>query len=405
MLAILFMVSMWNYVDRQIISVLVTPIKAEFHASDTQMGLLTGFAFAASYAIFGLPAARLADRGDRRLVVSGAVIIWSGFTTCCGLVSSFPLLVLARLGVGVGEAGAIPPAQSLIADYFAPGQRARALAVFMSSAMFGTLLAFGIGGRIAAAHGWRSAFIALGLPGLLIALLAAIGLKEPRRMAQAGTSASTEPLGESLRALLAKRSYIYLTIAMVLYFMVAYGAVSWFPAYLGRTLHMGLALIGSSYGTSIGIASFVGTLLGGGLTDRLGRQDGRWFGRAPALMLLVALPAFFVGLLSASTGAFIAAAAIGTAALYGAVPGMFALLHATCGSPRRALAVAVLFFFANLIGLGLGPLLTGALSDHFAAAHDADGLGHALMLSCCALLPAGLALWRAGALGLAERED
>jgi MFS family permease len=423
-LGVLFLVSMWNYVDRQLMSVLIEPIKAEFGVSDAQMGLLTGFAFAFSYAALGVPIARFSDRGDRRLIIAGAVAVWSLFTACCGLASSFVLLLLMRVGVGVGEAGALPPAQSLIADYFPPEKRTKALAIFMASALVGNFLAFFAGANLAATFGWRTAFLGLGLPGLLIGALAFGVLREPRRQAVAAgpgvefaagvgaaagvesgasvgsgagvgvgaTAAGAESFGATLHALASKRTYVLIILAMVLYFLATYGATAWFPAYLGRVMKMGLRQIGSTYGPLTAVAALVGTLGGGLLTERLARRERRWMGWLPAAFLLACWALLELGLWSDSLPLFFVATGLGAAALNGALPGMFAMLHLVCGSARRAMAVALLYFFANLLGLGLGPLITGALSDHFRPALGPAGLRLALMGSCLFLLPAGAAL-------------
>ena len=230
LLAILFLVSTSNYIDRQVMSVLIEPIKAEFQVSDTAMGLLTGFAFAATYALLGIPVARWADRGDRRQVITLSLAVWSVATMACGFAGSFATLALARVGVGVGEAGALPPAQSLIADYFPPAQRTRALAIFMASATLGYLIALSGGAKLAAFHGWRTTLIVLGAPGLLLCALTAFGLAEPRRGRASREVAHSEPLKATLRALLAKRSYVGIVLAMTFYYLVAYGALTWIPA-------------------------------------------------------------------------------------------------------------------------------------------------------------------------------
>ncbi len=392
-LAILFLVSLSNYADRHVVSVLIEPIKTEFQVSDTAMGLLTGIAFAATYAILGIPVARLADRGDRRLVITASLAVWSVATIACGFAKSFPMLVLARLGVGVGEAGAIPPAQSLIVDYFPPDQRTRALAIFMSSASFGYLAAFVGGAAIAAAHGWRWAFIVLGLPGLLLCLLTWFGLAEPRRHAAIAVAATPqEPLKLALTLLAGKRSYVLTVVAMILYFMVAYGALTWIPAYLTRVLQVDLVRISIAYGAASMAAALVGTLLGGWVTDRIARRGNSALATVPGLTLLAVWPIYQAMLMVDDIALFLQLNFIGGLALGAAVPAMFSVIHLVCGSARRSMAVAVAFFFANLVGLGIGPVITGALSDAFTASFGPVGLRYALMVAMTMMLPAGLAL-------------
>jgi predicted MFS family arabinose efflux permease len=398
-LAVLSLISMWNYVDRIIMSVLLEPIKKEFGASDAQMGLLTGMAFALSYAACGIPVARLSDRGDRRLIVVAAVAIWSFFTMCCGLAGSFGQLALARIGVGLGESGSMPPSQSLIADYFRPEQRTMAFGVFMVSAMVGNMIAFTVGTQLAVAFGWRMAFIGLGAPGLLIAVLAWLILKEPRQAMGAGiVREPQESFATNLRVLARKRSYLLVNFSMIMFYCVSYGATSWFPAYLARVMKMGLAEVGSVYGPAYAVATLLGTVLGGVMTDWLAARDRRWLGWLPALALLISFPLFEMALQSTSIAFFIVMACIGIAFLTSALPGMLSLLHAVCGAPRRAMAVAMLYFFANLLGLSLGPLITGMISDHFNPGFGAAGLRFGLMAATVFLLPASLVLLAAGSL-------
>jgi MFS family permease len=395
LLAILFLVSMSNYVDRQVMSVLIEPIKAEFQVSDAMMGLLTGFAFAAVYAVLGIPIARLADRGDRRLVITVSILIWSVMTMVCGFARSFTLLALSRTGVGIGEAGALPPAQSLIADYFPPQQRTRALSIFMLSATAGYLIAFAGGAQLAASHGWRMALIVLGAPGILLALITLVGLHEPRRLAgySQPAAAAQEPLGKAIGALLRKPSYVLVNIAGVLYFFVAYGAVTWFPAYLGRVMHLKLTEVGGLYGVLAACGALFGTLGGGLITDFLAKRDVRWLARAPGLILMACAPLYVLALMSDQVMVFFALSFVGGVGLAASVPALFSVLHAICGSARRAMSVAILFFSANLLGLGFGPLVTGALSDMFTARLGPSGLRWALVGAILVLIPTGAALW------------
>jgi predicted MFS family arabinose efflux permease len=404
LLLILLLVCTCNYIDRQVMSVLIEPIKTEFHASDAAMGALTGLAFAACYAIFGLPVARLADRGDRRAVITVAVAIWSLATAACGLAQSFIQLALARTAVGFGEAGAIPPAQSLIADYFPPAQRSGALAVFMGGATIGYMVAFSGGAWLAATHGWRSAMIALSLPGLLLALVARLGLSEPRKAnPELARTARTETFQDSLRALVRKKSFVYLNLAMTLYFMVAYGALTWFAPYMSRVLHLSMVEVGPGFGVLTAISGLVGGIGGGALIGKIAARDRRLLAWGPATMFVLAAPALWIGLSTDNLPVFfVSAVIVGNAALGSTVPPMFAILHAVCGSARRATAVALIFFVANLLGLGLGPLITGRLSDIFTAAHGPVGLRYAIMAASTMCLPTAVFLWRCG---VVLRED
>lgn len=387
-LAVLFLVSTSNYVDRNIISVLLEPIKTEFGVSDTLLGLLTGISFAVFYATLGIPVARWADRGNRKVIITLSLTIWSVMTALCGLAHSFWQLALARVGVGAGEAGALPPAQSLIADYFGPRRCARALAVFMSSSMCGYLLGFVAGAQIATTYGWRMAFLIVGLPGLALAVLVHFVLHEPRTLPQfRPLPGSQESMGATFRALISKRAFVYLVIAMVIYFMFAYGALVFLPSYMVRVLKVTLAEVGNAYGAVSAASAIVGTVLGGFLTDQLSKRHLSWLVWLPALGLVMCWPLYEAMLLAPSFAMALIFAGLAGLSLNAAVPAMWACLHAICGSARRAMSVAVVFFFANLIGLGLGPVMVGALSDAFSAIHGPVGIRYALMLMMTLLLP------------------
>ncbi len=404
-LFVLFLVCLSNYVDRHVMAVLIVPIKAEFGVSDAAMGLLTGFAFAATYAVLGIPFARWSDRGDRRIVITASLAIWSAATMLSGFVKSCPMLALTRLGVGVGEAGAVPPAQSLIADYFPPEQRTRAIALFMTAAAFGYYIAFAGGTRITEAYGWRWAFIALGMPGLLLCLLTYFGLSEPRRRTHSAFAASSEGFVDSLRQLAAKRSFVLIVAAMVLYFLTQYGAMTWQPTYINRVLGVPMTTIGSYYGLVQTAAVLVGSIAGSWIVDRLARSDPRAGVRVPAVALVLVWPLLVFSQITDSFAVLLAMVFLGNVAFGVTIPAMFAVLHRVCGSERRAMAVAVAFFFSNLLGLGFGPLITGALSDMLTARFGAVGLGYAITASLTILLPCAATLWLASNRMELDREE
>lgn len=396
-LIVLFLVSTSNYVDRNIIGVLLEPIKKEFQVSDTMLGLLTGFSFAVFYATLGIPVARWADRGDRKFIITASLTIWSAMTVLCGMAGSFIQLALARIGVGAGEAGALPPAQSLIADYYPPERRGKALGVFMMSAMAGYVLGIVVGGQIAAHWGWRAAFLTVGLPGLALAVVTWLGLDEPRRRPEfAVTVAGGEPLGASIRALLAKPAFVNITIAMVLYFLMAYGALVFTVSFLIRAHGLSLSSASAIFGTVSTVTAVLGSWFGGGFADRLAKRDISWLSRLPAYGLVAAWPLYELAFLSPWLTGTVVFLGLAGLCLSGVIPPMFAALHAVCGSKRRAMSVAVIFFFANLIGTGFGPILAGKLSDTFAkTSGPGDGLRYALMIVMTAFLPSGWFMFRA----------
>jgi MFS family permease len=405
-LAILFLVATSNYFDRNVIAVLLEPIKHEFHVSDTMLGLLGGFCFATFYALFGLPVARWADGGNRRTIITLALTVWSLMTVLCGLAPSFGYLAAARVGVGAGEAGAIPPAQALIADYFPPQQRARAIAVFVAAAMAGYLLGFGVGGSVAATYGWRAAFLLAGVPGLALALLTLFGLDEPRvRLGFPSGNPDRESLGESLRRLKAKRAFIYAVIGCLLYFFIAYGAVIFIPSFLIRVQHVSLGLVSTAYGTAAAVGTVVGTLGGGWLADRLGRRDVRWLAWLPAAACALTGPLYMIAFSVDHFGLFLALGCVASTLLGGGLPTVFAAILAVCGSRRRATAIAIVLFSATLFGGGFGPLVTGAVSDALSATYGAEGLRYSLMSIMPLLLVTGGFFYLFGRAMPADLED
>jgi MFS family permease len=379
-LGVLFLVATVNYVDRNIISVLLESIKREFQVSDTMLGLLGGISFAFFYATLGLPMARWADRGNRKTIIALSIAAWSVMTALCGLANTFWQLAAARIGVGVGESGAIPPANSLIADYFPPERRSSAFAIFVSAGMAGYLISFLIGGQVAAAYGWRMAFLAASLPGLALTVIVHFVLDEPRVREGRIASPVTETLRHTARQLWKKRSYRELTGGMTLYFFVAYGANIFVPSFLMRVLHVPLAQVSVKYGTVAGISSVIGTIGGGIIADRLSRRDVRWLAWMPAVACACAFVAYMLSFAMPDLNHFLTVNFFAGIFIAAGLPPVFSALQAICGSPRRAVAVAVCFFFANLLGLGLGPVVTGALSDALSIHYGPDGLRYALMI-------------------------
>jgi len=396
-LSILFLVATSNYVDRNIVAVLLEPIKQEFGASDAMLGLMTGFAFALLYATLGLPVAHIADRRNRKHVITVALIVWSVMTALCGMAQSFWLLVAARVGVGAGEAGGIPPSQSLIADYFQPEQRARALAIFTLAAMLGYILGLVVGGRIAEDHGWRAAFLAVGIPGLLLAVATHLMLQEPRTLAQFRLPADRqESASTALRSLAAKPAYISLVAALVFYFLMSYGAFSFTVSFMIRAYGKTVAEAGAAFGTLSGFSAVLGMLGGAVIADRLTKRCASGSALVGAVGLFAAFPLYAAAFFTKSWTLMIVLLFVAGIFMTAALPAMWAAVHLVCGSSRRAMAVAVAFFFANLFGTGVGPLVTGLLSDALGQALGAaDGLRFALIIALTAFLPAGFFMLRA----------
>lgn len=399
MLLVLFLIGTSSYLDRSIISVLLESIKLEFDVSDTMLGLLTGLSFALLYATLGIPVARLSEWWDRRKILAIAVFVWSAMTVLCGLAHSFAQLLAARFGVGAGESGTVPPAHSLITDYFPRSKRATALAVFSASGVVGTVLGFIIGAQLTEAFGWRVALVAVGLPGALLALLAYVFLDEPRSaVSSAGHPEQRETTREAFRVLLGKRSYVLLVGGMVAFFMLSFGSLAFAPAYLIRVMEIDLPTVGNMYGTVAAFGSLPGIVLGGVLSDRFSTRDKRWLFWTASLGMLVSFPIYLFCFSAPNFTLFIILSAIGAAMLNICVPPMYAALHEVCGSPRRSTAVAILFFFANLLGMGLGPVIAGALSDAYTSIHGNEGLRYAIITSFTFAIPASWFLYRGGVL-------
>jgi len=390
MLAVLFLVSTISNVDRQIMTVAIEPIKAEFHATDTQMGLLTGLAFALFYATLGLPIARWADRGNRKLIIAVSITFWSIMTAVCGAAQNFTQLFLARLAVGVGEAGALPTAQSLIADYFPLETRGRAIGIFAMAGVAGYAVALIGGSQIASRFGWHVMFVAFGMPSLLIAVLVHLTLREPRASLPSTRPASGERLGQAVAELMRKPSFLWQVAGATFYGIVSYGAVIFVVSHLVRSFSMSLAGAGAIFGTISTITATVGGLAGGYLTDRLSRRSVAAVPLLTGALMVAALPAYLIALLTHDLTVLVVAMLIGGTLIFGAGPSLFAGIHIVCGSRRRATAIALLYFMMNSIGLGGGPALTGVLSDTFGAAYgSAMGLRIAMLIAFAFLLPGG----------------
>ena len=394
-LLVLCLIGVSNAVDRNIVSVLLEPIKREFGASDAMMGLLSGLSFAAFYATLGVPIARWADRGDRRQIISLSLAVWSVMTVLCGFCRTFLGLIVARFGVGAGEAGAVPCAQSLIAEYYPPASRTRALGLFTAAQSIGFAVGLGVGGVVAQTFGWRAAFIALGLSGTALVPVTRFVLSEPRRD-RSYSRPPKESLSGALRILIKKRAYRYILAAIVVYYFMAYGTLAFIASLMIRAYGETVGQAGLVFGAVTTAGATVGAIVGGLAAERLALGDLRWLARLPGLGLLVALPLYCGALLSRELRTMALILLLGTTVLGAVVPVMFSALHVVCGSSRRALSVASAFFLVNFLGIGLGPVVSGLLSDSLSRSLGAaDGLRYALVVLTTALAPAGYLMLRA----------
>lgn len=366
----------FNFIDRQILVILQQPIKDDLGLSDTQLGLLTGLAFAVLYVTLGLPIARYADNHNRKKIVSISLIVWSAMTAISGLAQNFIQLLLARVGVGIGEAGGSPPAHSIISDYYEPEKRATALSIYSTGVYIGIFLGFLIGGIIAQNYGWRVALLSLGIPGILYAILVWVTVKEPIKgrtdaVDEAQKDFTTK---EVVNTLLQKKTFVFVALATGFQAFGNYGIGNWLPPFLERSHGMDLQTIGIILGLIAAVGGGLGTFLGGVFTDKLRKRNIRWYCWLPAIAIFAnGLPAAYV-FFSDNTQAVLVVLAISyfLSALY--LGPSIAITHSLVPAKMRAFASAVLFFVLNIIGLGLGPLVIGMLSDYFEPTMGQDAL-------------------------------
>ena len=380
--AVLWVVMLLRFVDLQIVAVLLESIRREFEVSDTLLGLMTGSAFAIFYGTLGVPIAWLADRYNRRNIIVAAVGLWSAMTALCGLAGSFTSLFIARMGVGVGEAGGQPPAYSLVSDYVPPEKRSSVFAILNSAVPFGVFCGFIIGGWVNQYYGWRAAFMVVGLPGVLIALLIWLTVREPPRgLSDNRTEVAPVPLGESLGYLWRTRSYRHLVLATTIFTLGAIGSGIWIPSFFVRVHGMANAEVAVWLAFIYGGGGVLGAMLGGYLADRLvaRNNDKRWYAWLSAIAAAAILPfSFFVYLWPDPVTALLVH--IGTTILMHSWMGpAYGTVQSVAGLPRRAMAAAVNGFAVNLLALGLGPLIVGAASDYFNARFGENSLRYSIL--------------------------
>lgn len=406
-LGLLCVVYVVNFVDRQVLAILLQSIKRDLQLSDLELGLLSGTAFGLFYATLGVPIARLADRSSRKGVIAVCVAVWSGMTALCGSASSFAALLVYRIGVGVGEAGGSPPAHSLISDYFPPQRRATALGIFSLGVPFGILVGFLAGGWLDEALGWRRAFLVVGLPGLLVSLLVALTLREPRRGHSEGLasdSANAPDALQVLRFLWRMKSFRHVSLGSALYAFVGYSVTNWAPSFLARSHGMDQGDIGTVLALIIGIGGGAGIYLGGVLADRLSAGDPLGRVRVPALAQLLSFPFGFVIYTTESTTLALSLFAIPAFLGLMYLGPSFAVTQSLATPKMRATASALLLFVINIIGLALGPAVTGALSDRLEPRFGEDSLRYALLIVSLALAWSAFHFQRAGRSLVADLE-
>ncbi len=409
LLTVLMVILAFNLVDRIALGILLQPIKIELHLSDTQLGFLTGIAFALFYSIMGIPIARWADRGNRVAIISITTALWSTAVTLCGLAGSFAQLLLIRIGVAVGEAGCMPTAQSLISDYFARAERPRAISRYMLGYPLSAVLGYFLAGWLNQLYGWRMTFILLGLPGLGLALLAWLTLREPRRVKLASRTGDTrfpfpqsDSAGETSKrvgfrevcvALWTNATFRHLLFGYSVISFFGMGITQWKPVYFIRSFGLQTGEVGTWFAVIYGASGLLGTYLGGELASRYAvhkeglQLKGMAFGYA------------FFGIISAATYmsssvyvafGLLALSMIGVYTTYGP---LFAMFQTIVPPHMRAVSLAFIYLFANLVGLGLGPLAAGALSDALRPFVGEESLRYALLTLSPGYLWGGWHLW------------
>lgn len=410
LLLILAFVLAFNYVDRTVLGLTLQSIKSDFGLSDTQLGFLTGIAFALFYSVMGIPIARWADRGDRRIIIALTTVLWTLATSLCGLTRTFWQLLVVRVCSAVGEAGCIPPAHSLIAETFPRPERARAVSRYMLGAPLSIVLGYYVGGWLNEWYGWRITFVVLGLPGLLLAVLILRTVREPRRVVRAsvqwrpgvsdrpGRDPSPSP-APSLRVvsvtLWRNRAFRHLLICVSINYFFGYGLNFWQPTFFIRSYGLHTGVLGTWLTLIYGIGGALGTWLGGEWASSRARDNERRqlhvaaiayaaFGGVNSLTYLAVNPYLAFALLG-----------LGCIGITIAAGPMFSVIQTVVPENMRAIAVAVIYFCANLIGMGLGPLAAGALSDALRPSFHDDSLRYTLLAFSPGYVWCAWHLWRA----------
>lgn len=380
MLTVLAATLAFSYVDRYVLGLVLQDIKADLALSDTQLGLITGIAFAFFYAVMGVPIARWADRGNRVAIVSSALALWSVAAALCGAVGSFAQLIAARVAVAVGEAGCIPPSHSLIADTYNRQDRPRAMARYMLGGPASLVIGFFAGGWIAEACGWRMAFLILGLPGIPLAVLVWLTVREPRRFASAANAVPPPRFSHVCVLLWSIPTFRHLLACVSLVYFFGSGLNVWQPAFFIRTYGLGTGELGTWLTVIFGFGGLVGTYFGGEWAARHARGNEK--------LQLKVMAAMYCGFGVVSSLTYVSPSAywaflflaIGSVGI-GVVNGpLFAMIQSLVPGRMRAVSVALVYLIANLTGVGLGPLLVGVLSDVWSATFGADALRYALLV-------------------------
>lgn len=397
-LGMLTLVGTLSFFDRQLIVILQEPIKEELGLSDTQLGLMTGLAFAIFYCLVGIPIARYADRNNRRNVVSLSLAIWSFMTTITGFVQSFLQILLVRIGVGVGEAGGAPASQAMISDYFKKEDRAVAFAIYASSVYIGLFLGFSMGGILESQIGWRKAFIYLGLPGILLAAYFMKYVKEPPKGYSDPAFIAKPPLAfkEALQYLLARKTYVYILFASSFHSFVGYAFANWIPSFFIRVHGMSVMEVGLFLAISIGIGGWIGAFSGGFIVKKLVKKDIRWYMWIGIVSIILTIPFSLYTLFSVNKTAAIFCYFIPNVLFSLNMGALLTVMQGVVHAEMRSMSSAVYYFVLNLVGMGLGPLCIGIMSDYLTPIYGVESLRYSLFIVSTIYLICIYFYWKAG---------
>lgn len=398
-MVILAIVYMFNFIDRQILAILLPAIRDEFQVGDTVLGFLSGTAFALFYVTLGIPIAQLADRWNRRNLIAAAVAVWSGMTALSGFAQNIVHLALARVGVGIGEAGCSPPAHSMIADMYPPQHRSTAMGFYTLGISAGIMLAYLAGGWVAQNIGWREAFLIVGLPGLVLAAVVRFTIQEPARGASESRidSGASPRLADVFHFLVARRSFVHMGVGAGLSAFVGYATINFMPSYIVRSFGMDLAELGFWLGIIIGIAGGFGFFVGGYIADTVGRERRQTSFRFLTLAMFVAAVFSVLVFLASSAFYCLLLLVIPAAISNFYLAPVLAQAQGLVSLRMRSVASALVLLIINVIGLALGPLLTGMLSDALEPALGIESMRYSLLIVSAIVLPwAGVHYFLAG---------
>ncbi|MNQ08176.1 D-galactonate transporter [compost metagenome] len=402
-LTVLTVIYMFNYIDRQLMAILIEPVKIEFGVSDTQIGLLSGLTFALFYTLFGFPLGRLSDRLGRKPIIAISCIAWSVMTMLCGLAGSFMFLLLARIGVAIGEAGGTAPSVAMVSELYPPQRRSTSMAVLMVGSSLGAIFGLGLGGWVAEHYGWRTAFVVIGAPGVLLGLLLWATVHSPRPTAPvARTPQAQEGWLQTLGLLMKTPGFVCIVLTGAIAATAGYAIGTWAPSFLIRSHGLSIKEAGLLLGVVGGSCSAIGTLTCGWFTDRMARRDCGWQIGVPLLGTLLSIPfglAYFLwpqGIAFSAFGigvptAFLFSIPFSFFGTWWVSPCLGAISH-LFPAARLAQATAIFMMGMGLLGVGLGPLVTGMLSDYFTPIAGSEALRYSLAASMSLLVLAAVCL-------------